>query len=357
MVTRDDIPRLVRDRLDDPLSVCASLGLLEKFKRQSGGGVMIRCPAHRESSPSCSVTRGPDKTLRWRCFACSASGDVLTLIATVEGLDVKRDFVRVLEIGAGIAGVPTDSEQRRTYEPPRRPEPMAATAPTLPAKRFSEMMAPLANLGRLEGSGAPKACQEYLLGRGLLGAAVSDGWFAIRPSAGAMLCQLFGEDPKLAGLVGDDGALRWPEHALCIPWRTPDGTIQTIQRRHLGECDAKRRYVFPTGRGPAHPYGIERLGKGPIVLVEGAMDVLARRSIDRLGWSTVLGVPGVSGWRSAWDELVKDRIVTIAFDDDEAGNRESLKLGDRFYKAGAARVRRSVPTRGKDWADAIRRSA
>ncbi len=355
MVNDRDLPRLVRARLDDPISVCTMLGLLEKSKRQPGG-VMIRCPAHQDADPSCSVTCGPDGTLRWRCFSCSASGDALTLVAAVLGLDIRQDFARVLEAAAGFAGI--HISEAPSALPARALRVVEPAPEAMGAEEFAAIVAPLERVGRLDGSGFATSVATYLESRGLLDAAREDGWFAIAPDAGELLGQFFARDRLVAsGLVNEWGGLSWSEHSLCIPWRNAAGVVHTIQRRHLGDCDAKRRYVFPNGRGPAHPYGFERLQPGPIALVEGAMDVLARRYVDKLGWTTVLGVPGVSGWRSSWDVLARDRVVLIAYDDDEAGNREALKLADRLYGAGAACVRRSTPTRGKDWADSLRRTA
>jgi len=363
-VVTDDLPRLVRERLDDPMGVCSALNLLDRFKRQAGGGVMIRCPAHQDSSPSCSVTVGPDRTLRWRCFACSASGDVLTLIATVHGLDVRRDFVRVLDAGAELAGIRVEREAgRERVALPERRAPRPAPEPEQPAvdaETFARVVAPLMRSGVLDGRGASSEVCEYLEGRGLLEAARADGWFAMGPASGVMLCDVLGAElVARCGLADARGELKWPDHTLAIPWRTPTGTVQTIQRRHLGQCDAKRRYVFPTGRGPAHPYGIERITRrGPIAIVEGAMDVLAwREAAPPTRYETPLGVPGVSGWKVAWDQLVADRIVLIAYDDDDAGNREVDRLRERFERAGAAHLGRGTPMRGKDWADGLRRSA
>lgn len=355
MVT-DDLPRIVRERLDDPMAVCSSLGLLERFKRQPGG-VVIRCPVHKDRDPSCSVTVGPDRTLRWRCFACSASGDVLTLVAVVHGLDVRRDFQRVLEAAAGLAGVHLE-EHHEPLPVPERPAPIPEP-PAVDAETFARVVAPLMRSGELDGRGASGPVCDYLEGRGILEAARADGWFAMSQGAGALLCDVFGvELVQRCGLVNERGELKFAEWALAIPWRTPSGVVQTIQRRHLGECDAKRRYVFPSGRGPSHPYGVERLvGIGPIAIVEGAIDVLAWRVAGSHRYETAIGVPGVSGWKTDWDVMVKDRIVVIAYDDDTAGNREVDRLDARFRAAGAAKVRRGTPRRGKDWADGLRRSA
>jgi CHC2 zinc finger len=96
---------IVRRLLTDPLKLCTSLGLLDGAKRQ-GGGLLVRCPAHSERTPSCSVTPGPDGTVRARCFGCDWSGDALTLIAAVRGLSLRSsaDFRGVLSEGAEIGG-------------------------------------------------------------------------------------------------------------------------------------------------------------------------------------------------------------------------------------------------------------
>lgn len=359
----DDLRNQVRARLDDPIAVCTTLGLVERAKRQPGG-VVVCCPVHKDTVPSCSVTRGKDSTLRWKCFSCGATGDVFTLIAAVNGIDCRTNFVDVLVIGAGLAGIHIESEPEQQPRPARPAPTLIVKAPveqTGPSDEdFAEVIAPLAHLGKLDGGHSSREVCSYLDGRGLLEAARADGWFAIAPTAGDLVCGVFGiEKVFKCGLCDERGQWRWPEHSLAIPWRNPAGIVQTIQRRHLGECDAKRRYVFPNGRGPLHPYGIERLqGLGPVALVEGAADVLAwRLQAPPSRYETPLGVPGVSGWKGDWDALVAERIVVIAYDDDDAGNREVPKLDARLRRAGVARVRRATPVRGKDWADGLRRSA
>ena len=64
---------------------------------------------------SCSIRRCADGTIAAQCFGCHATGDTLDIIAAVRGLDRRRDFRRVLEEAAALAGV--DLEER---EPRRR---------------------------------------------------------------------------------------------------------------------------------------------------------------------------------------------------------------------------------------------
>ena len=100
---RDEV-RELRRRLDDPARVVALLGL-EKGARRQPRGLLVRCPVHADRTPSCSVRVASDGTISAHCHGCSWSGDVLGLVAAVHQLDVRRDFRRVLEIAADMAGV------------------------------------------------------------------------------------------------------------------------------------------------------------------------------------------------------------------------------------------------------------
>lgn len=111
-------------RLDlaDPHALAESLGL-ERSREERH---KWRCPAHGGTSLSLRV--GPDRTLQARCFGCDLAGDALTLIAAVEGLDLRRDFRAVLRRGAELAGrwdLVADLEDHsagpRSAPPVRRP--------------------------------------------------------------------------------------------------------------------------------------------------------------------------------------------------------------------------------------------
>ena len=93
----------IRSMLDDPADLCEKLGLVKGSQRQHGG-VLIRCPAHGERTPSCSVTLGKDRTIRVKCFACDFSGDALTLIAVCRGLNMRTEFRSVLGLAAQLGG-------------------------------------------------------------------------------------------------------------------------------------------------------------------------------------------------------------------------------------------------------------
>lgn len=339
----------IRTRVTDPDRVVDALGL-DRGAKRNGNGWLVACPSHGDRTPSLSVRVGRDGTLQLRCFGCEVAGDVLTLVAAVERLDVQRDFTRVVERAEEIFGID------RTADPlPPRPAPAAPPPPPrLDADTFDAMMRPLQTLGRLDGRGISARATAYLVGRGLLADAIADDWFAISPACTSMLTDVFGADVVgKSGLVDVSGALVAPTHELAIPWRDRSGRIATIQRRRLDGVEGQK-YLFPKGHGALEPYGVERLGARPsdtdVVLVEGAVDALARRRLDD---RIVLAVPGVS-WKPSggWAQYVAGRVVRVAFDADDAGDAAAKKIATELAEAGARHIQRERLRRTKDWAAA-----
>ncbi|MXY11452.1 MAG: DNA primase [Acidimicrobiaceae bacterium] len=66
--------------------------------KRSGRQWMARCPLHGERTPSLSVS--PDKGVYY-CFGCQRSGDVITFVQEIEGLD----FAGAVEMLAARAGI------------------------------------------------------------------------------------------------------------------------------------------------------------------------------------------------------------------------------------------------------------
>ena len=358
----------IKAELADPVRVCRLLGLDRGAWKQKGG-LHVICPAHADNGPSCSVTRGPDGTLRVRCFACAFAGDVFDLVAAVEGLDRKSAFPEVLKAAARLAGVSLEEGPRAA------PPPAAPTGPEqLDAETFDALVAPLLHLGRLETddeiaeregvSAITEDVIAYLAGRGLLDVARAEGWTALPPLGASqaswvtMLLDLFG--PELvarSGLTHHGATFAHGEARLVIPWRDAGGRVVTLQRRRLD--DGKPKYVFPPGRAAKLPYGLHRLGPGPIVWVEGAIDAGALQALcsARGERVTVLGIPGVQGWRASWARVCEGREAVLALDADAAGERAIGQLARDLGEAGAISVKRWKPTNGKDWAEAFEAQA
>jgi hypothetical protein len=128
----------IRRALSDPFDVVEQLGLTERMKRQARG-VLVLCPHHIERTASCSITSGPDGTIRVKCHGCGWSGDVLHLIAEVNGLDLQRDFRKVVELGAQLGGISASDASRPT--PPRRPPPSPQSPQYVPEEGLERFWA------------------------------------------------------------------------------------------------------------------------------------------------------------------------------------------------------------------------
>lgn len=126
MIDLREAVRDVRAALADPRELCVKLKLTERAQRQATG-LIVCCPVHGERNPSCSVTRGPDGTVRVRCFACDFSADAIGLVAQVLGLSTRGDgFRETVAVAAELGGLlALASELRGGQAAPKRERPPA----------------------------------------------------------------------------------------------------------------------------------------------------------------------------------------------------------------------------------------
>jgi len=124
----------LRARLTDARALCTALNLFHgsggrKPQRAGPGGYLVRCPWCNggKNTPPCSVSPGPDRTLRVKCFSCGEGGDALSLIAAARGLDLRADFPAVLGEAARLAGVAFVETPSR-----KRPAPASDSPTTYP---------------------------------------------------------------------------------------------------------------------------------------------------------------------------------------------------------------------------------
>ncbi len=335
--TRKDEAAELKVALNDPVQLAGALGLRGSPSRT---GMMVHCPAHDDQNPSCSVFRTEQGTVAFKCFACGAKGDVFSLIGAVHKLDPRRQFREVIAKARELAGADVGPKEGDERLPPVDPAVVALEATAL-LEAF-----PLTETG---------AVADYLRGRRLFDQALAEGWgaFPVGDKSDTRLAERVREVAPTLGLVNTTGQVTHQENVLLIPWRDRHGAIGQLQRRRIGEGTPK--YVSLHGFPLASLYGEEHLASstGVVMLVEGAVDVLAARSLcaaEKLD-RTVLGVPGASTWRPEWSSLFDRREVVLGFDRDDAGQAAASRIGASLMKSGASAVVRRIPrAEHKDWA-------
>lgn len=325
-MTRPDHAAEVRRGLADPLGLCRALGLDKGAKRQTAG-VQVRCPVHAERTPSCSVTLGDGRTIRVKCFGCEFTGDALTLIAVVRGLDLRRQFKEVLRVGAEIAGLHhvLHELQTGTVDADRPAPPALPEAP--PEERTYPDALELAELWRGAGACATDAqATAMLAGRGIDAGAVDRFEFA------RCIHESVARD-RIPGWARY-GAQTWRDtgHRLLVKVFDADGAWQSVRAWRVGEGSSPKR-LPPFGHKAAglvlaNKQGQAMLRGEPcsrrIVVTEGEPDWMVRSLASR--HDVVIGI-GSGSWHEGFAARVPfGAEVVIRTHRDRAGDGYAMKV-------------------------------
>jgi hypothetical protein len=321
----------IRRSLVDPTCVVEWLGLGDGAQRQSSG-LSIRCPVHAEKTPSCSVTRGPDGTLRVKCFGCDWTGDVLSLVAAVRGLDTRRDFREVLIAAAEMGGLHQLADElrgaarRMKRELPSLPEPE-------PCKDYPPEGEALAVWQSAKPVQEDEPCQIALALRGLF-----PGPELARSVAGATLAQW-----------ARYGGQSWADtgHRIVLPAFDADGALRSLRAwQVIRNASGPKRLppagyratglVLANGRALQHL----RAPAAPIRLIvcEGEPDFLSL--CQMYATTAVIGL-----WSGSWSQTFADRVpfgsvISIRTHNDPAGQRYADTV--RKTLTGRALIKRGV---------------
>jgi hypothetical protein len=341
-------PRDIRHALVDARSVCERLALIStprSFVRQTGG-VIIRCPWHDEKTPSCSIRRGSDGTLAIRCHGCGVTGDVLTLIAQVRGLNLGRDFREVLIEGAHLAGLHTlvaELEQRTDRQD--APAPRAAAPVPAPPREPERDYPPAAEVGALVDACSPASEDEtaaaWVASRGLVPAEV-DAVVAGALPPGARL-------PRWASYRGQPWTTTG--HRLIVPVVDPAGAVRSVRAIRVTDGESPKR-LPPGGHKAAGlvmacdiaramlagTFAPERL-----LVVEGEPDflVVATRATGRA--TARIGLVS-GGWTLEFAQRVPVGTTVLLWTDrDAAGERYAHEVARGLVRARGCRLRRWAP--------------
>lgn len=321
----------IRNRLTDPAALVSMLGLGDGAKRQSGG-IMIRCPNHAEKTASCSVTVGPDGTVRVTCFGCQWTADALGLIGVARGLST---FADVLAEGASLAGL--ELEDTRNVRPGManaqpRPAPDALPVAERPYPAPQELRAfweALVDISSDDETGGMLQVR-----RGLDVALLS------AMGAGRCIPEEGGPLPKWARFRGDaDRSRDWREtsHRLILPSFDASGVMRSVRAwrvRSGGEYDSTPKRLPPSGyratglvlanRVAQQALAAERRIPRRWVFAEGEPDFLVWSA--RSPQDAVIGIVS-GGWTAEHAKRVAyGSLAVIRTHHDEAGERYASEI-------------------------------
>lgn len=336
-------PEELKHLLTDAEGLFLQLGI--DFKKETVG-YKILCPIHQEKTPSCSVRTGKDGTLAVKCFGCGFGGNILHLIAANSRLDIKKDFPKVKTIACELASKTSIQTEKISI----RREGMSAFQEES-YHFFAEYL--LKNYPAEKDSEA----KSYLERRSLGFLAHQWGCLPKHPRDLALLrnqvISNIGEKAWYHSGMAYKGeqVITWPKHRLLIPWITPQGKIQALQRRSLEALVADEpKYIFPSTRFVplvhypfCRDWAFLKNPESPIGICEGAFDSISFEGLHKFK-IPALGIPGVNSINYSWEEFVKNRVVIIALNNDLAGKEKTLFLEGECKMRGAKEIKIGVPT-------------
>lgn len=311
----------VKRALSDPVRVAERLGLAKGSQRQAGG-LIVCCPVHGDRTPSCSLTRGPDGTLRVKCFGCDFAGTVLHLLAAVHKLEIRRDFKLVLLEGATLAGLTElASELAGGHEHAPRDLPPQAELP--PDRDYP----PADEVRQLWESAVPveqdEPSQVMLALRGLF-----PGSDLARAVQGTL--------PRWASYQGHT----WGStgHRVILPVYDPTGQMRSVRAWQVHKVEGPKRLppagCKAAGLVLANPPALRwLLEPGPpiaLVIVEGEGDYLA--ACQTTPSEPVVGVGSGSWTQAAADRVPIGSAVAIHTHHDPAGDRYAAEITKTLAK-------------------------
>ncbi|WP_146344055.1 DNA primase [Phaeobacter marinintestinus] len=322
---------------------------------QAKGDMWAPCPFHHEKTASFHVD---DRKGYYYCFGCHAKGDAISFVKDTENVS----FMEAVEILAREAGMPMPARDPKAQEKADR------------RTELADVMEQAVQFFRLQlKTGAGGAARDYLVRRGLDGAAVDrwelgfapDGWQGLWDHLRGKGVE---EELILAAGLGKPSTRTGGKpydtfrNRIMFPIRDPRGRCIAFGGRAMDPnenakyLNSPETELFDKGRtlynhGPAR----EAAGKGqPLIVAEGYMDVIA---LSEAGFTASVAGLGTAVTEHHLQLLwrVSDEPI-IALDGDTAGLRAAMRVVDLalpLLEAGKS-LRFAIMPEGKDPDDLIR---
>jgi len=284
---------------------------------KAGRNFKALCPFHQEKTPSFFVF--PDRQ-SWRCFGCSAGGDVFSFVMKRENVD----FSQALKMLADKAGV--SLEPKKVTVESRLGESLFSINEAV-AQYYHEL---------LLRDRAGQSALEYIRKRGLNDKAIADFRLGYSSSEGLkrhLVARGYKESElAAAGLIGEKDGRTYDlfRHRLMFPIRDIKGRVVGFGARALDNSQPKylNSPQTPVFDKSSILYGID-LAKGAIreaklaVIVEGYMDVI---TAHQHGMANVVGSMGTALTEKQIGILGGlTKRLAFALDPDAAGDAGTLR--------------------------------
>lgn len=309
-IDRDDVLEALR-----PDAVIAHFGV--KGRRFGREFRTRTCPACGERSRADAVAINL-VTGKWHDHAHGCSGDLFALLAGLAGLDVRKQFREVIDLGAEIAGVTPAIAPMSASERAQRREDIARRAAQREAQELEEterrrqqaIEFATAQWGRL--STSSKQGEEYVSRRGVAG-------------------------------VLDLGLVRFDSGAVAVPLFSADGQVVNVVRRRIEGGEPKIVGLRDCPTAGTFVGSLADITHGrDAVITEGLFDSLTAR----LAWpdAVVLGahgagnVPKIAAAAVPRIKLARSRLLLVPHDDVAgaaamtAAGRLALAAGLQLHK-------------------------
>ena len=328
-------------RLKKEISVADLVRARGVVLTKSGDNLLGLCPLHADREPSLVVT--PSSNL-WHCLgACQTGGSVIDFVMKAEGVSF-RHAVELLQSGADLT--------RRAGEP--------AGAPKHPRRRKLEPLvgenATDAELLRAVTAHYHVAllkdeqARAYLVSRGICGTEVIEHFrlgfsdrtlgYRVQPTPTKIGCEVRGKLHAI-GIVRESGH----EHlraSIVAPLLDAEGEIVQLYGRKLDDRHQPRHLYLPGAqRGVFNREGLA--GADEVILCEAIFDALTFWVHGFRNVTTGYGIEGVT--EEVLEAIVASgaKVVKIAFDRDEAGDRGAEKVAARISRRGLEAYRVLFP--------------
>jgi len=255
----------------------------------------IRCPFHDDKTPSANFNT---ESGLWNCHTCDKGGSPIDFLMD-KGLDFKAALAEVGRL-AGLE--PPSTGGRRTNGAAGHPSPAAPSPTTVTKGKLTE-----ANVK----AWADAALRNLDLMR----------WFHEKRGYSDETVALY--------------QLGWDGSRVTIPVRDADGALVNV-RRYLRDATGEQGKMLSLMSGGG-PNVTTRLFPGDplpgdVLLVEGEWDAMLARQHGFPGTFTITSGAGV--WNPSLTQLFTKSRVTIAYDNDEAGMKGTVKVARILSSAG-----------------------